>query len=101
MDLLEATVKVIDKEASDPSLITLPKKYMNVSGSAITPSEYEFSLSDNLVEKGFISSHPSGAICLFEDRLRKLKKDNKPTEEYIEKLVDLKKKLDTLIIEWV
>ena len=101
MDLLESAVKVIDNEASNSGLITLQKKYTNVSGSAIKQSECEFSLSDNLVEKGFISSHPSGAICLFEDRLRKLKKDNKPTEEYIEKLVDLKKKLDTLIIEWV
>ena len=75
----------------------------NVSGENISSYEdqADFSLDNDTIEKTFLSIHPSGAIAIFEEQLRQLKCADRPTDKYVEKLIDLKKKLDTLIIEWV
>ena len=58
-------------------------------------------MKHNYIDETFIAVHPSGAIAIFEDRLNALRRNGYQTDSYLEKLNNLKKKLDALIIEWV
>ena len=57
--------------------------------------------SSNHGELDFIKTYPDILIHIFEDKLKTLEYLGEDTKDYIEKLIKLKKSLDSLIITWI
>lgn len=85
---------------SDSNAAIKNNTYINISGGTIQ-LPVDDDIKHNYVDETFIAAHPSGAIAIFEDRLNALRRNRYQTDSYLEKLNNLKKKLDALIIEWV